>query len=293
MKLPRLSMPKLPKLNLAVLLHSPGLLLRLGACTLLTASIGALLYGLVDAWRHDPLQQLTPPPKSQAQPVPEQPALEFYPAVPTLPDLHLGYLFNAERNLAGRGRSGNTIAAANVHELVYAGSIILGKNSKALLTLPVAAQSSDARPGAPARSGSAYFHVAAGDSVGGYTVSEILPKKIVFKKGTEVVEKNLFDPRKQRTVAETVRPGVPAVAAAPAPEGAPPAATPQPTTPAPRAPVPRATTPRSSYAVSPGLNPQPMPPPAPLPPPQRNAPTRAPLVPPPPPLKVYPSEPVK
>jgi|GEM_PF-3527839 len=287
MKLPRLSLPSLPKPKLAALLHNPGLLLRLAACTLLTATIGVLLYGLVDAWRHDPLQRLTPPPKGATQPTPERPAIEFYPAIPTLPDLHLGYLFNAERNLAGRGRSGNTVAAANVHELIYAGSIIMGKNSKALLSFPLAPQSTDARPGAPARGGAAYFHVAPGDSVGGYIVSEILPQKIVLKKGTEVVEKNLFDPRKQRAAAETVRSGVPAVAAAPSPEGAatPPTMTPAPVaTPAPR---PRATTPRSSYTVSPGLNPQPMPPP------QRNAPTRAPLVPPPPPLRTYPAEPVK
>lgn len=289
MKLPRL--PNLPKLNLGALLHNPGLILRLGACVLLFASLGLLLYGLVDAWRHDPLQRLTPPPKGPAQPAAERPAIEFYPAIPSLPDLHLGYLFNAERTLAGRGKSGNTIAAANVHELVYAGSIIMGKASKALLSFPVAPQTTDARPGAPARGGAAYFHVAPGDSVGGYTVSEILPKKIVFKKGTEVVEKNLFDPRKQRAAAETVRPGVPAVAAAPTPEGAAPAPTATPT-PAP-APAPRTTAPRSSYTVSPGLNPQPMPPPAPLPPPQRNSPKRAPLVPPPPPLRTYPSEPVK
>lgn len=283
MTLPRLPLPNLPKLNLAALIHNPGLLLRLGACTVLTATLGLLLFGLVQAWRHDPLQRLTPPRKGLSQAAPERLPVEFYPAIPTLPDLHLGYLFNAERNLAGRGRSGNTIAAANVHELVYAGSIILGKTSKALLTFPVAPQTTDARPGAPARGGAAYFHVAPGDSVGGYTVSEILPKKIVFKKGSEVVEKTLFDPRKQRATAAPTRPDVPSVAAAPSPEGAPPAPVPMPT--------PRATTPRSSVSVSPGLNPQPMPPPAPLPPPQRNSPKRAPLVPPPPPLRTYPSEP--
>lgn len=280
MKLPRL--PNLPKINLGALLHDTGLILRLGACVLLTTSLGLLLYGLVDAWRHDPLQRLIPPPKGPAQPAAERPAIELYPAIPSLPDLHLGYLFNAERNLAGRGKGGTTIAAANVHELVYAGSIIMGKSSKALLSFPVAPQTTDTRPGAPARGGAAYFHVAPGDSVGGYTVSEILPKKIVFTKGGEVVEKTLFDPRKQRATMAPVRPGVPAVVAAPSPENAPPEPPP---------PMPRATAPRSSITVSSDLNPQPMPPPPPLPPPQRNAPKRAPMVPPPPPLRTYPSVP--
>lgn len=281
MKLPRL--PTIPKLNLGALLHDTGLILRLGGSVFLTACLGLLLFGLVQAWRHDPLQAIkAAPAKGQQQPAPERPAIEFYPAVPTLPDLHLGYLFNAERALAGRGKGGNTVAAANVHELVYAGSIIMGKTSKALLSFPVASQGGDARPGAPARGGSAYFHVAPGDSVGGYTVSEILPQKIVFKKGGEVVEKLLHDPRKQRSTVAPVRPGVPAVAAAPPPppEGGGPATA--------AAPAPRAATSRSSVTTS---GPKPMPPPPPLPPP--NAAKRGPLVPPPPPLRAYPSEPAR
>ena len=241
---------KLPRLKIAALLHDPGLLLRLAAATGLGLTLLLLLVGLVQTWRHDPLTALkaalAKPPRPA--PIEARPAIDFYPAVPTLPDLNVGYLFNAERAGAGTTRGGSSLASVNVRDLTYAGSIIFGKIRKALLSFPVAGQGGEAGPGISSRpAGTGYYHVAPGDAIGGFTVSEILPEKIVFQRGGETVEKLLYDAKKQRRTPPPLRGGSTTVAVEAAPP--PPAANTPPEAPPPS--VPKAPAPRRTTATGP------------------------------------------
>lgn len=274
---------KLPPINIAALRHDTGTLIRLVITVVLGVALLLLARGLVTAWRQNPLSSLDiaadKPPAMRAKP--DRPAPQFYPAIPTLPDLHQGYLFNTERSLAESGRTAVTATAVNVHEVLYTGSVIIGEVRKALLAFPLGQPAAGARRPGMMGQGSSQGHiqVTTGDTVGGYTVSEILPTKIVFKKSTELVEKHLNDSKKERSApparARVAAP--PPTAPAPLPNGSKPA--PEPATTAPF-PTPPAAAPAQTPRRNPALD---------LPPPVRNAPRPVPNAPPSPPQLRIPS----
>lgn len=133
--------------------------------------------------------------------------ITLYPSVPAkLPDLDRGYLFNEERNLGGGVRAGgdNTDIAVNIDDVVYEGSLIDGNVRKAIISYP-------SKPGGTARRSSRgsrvptkekeHFRLSENEIISGYKVVEILPEKITFEKGSERIEKLLFDSLKQREIA--------------------------------------------------------------------------------------------
>ncbi len=127
--------------------------------------------------------------------------ISFYPRPPaTLPDLSQGYLFNAERNIKGaEGNGQETGAQVNIDTVVYSGSLVMGKKAKAILSYAKASASK-------VKQRQQSLTVSLGDTVSGYTVSEILPDKIIFSRGSEKIEKLLHDPNKQRTVVKPSSP---------------------------------------------------------------------------------------
>jgi hypothetical protein len=167
-------------------------------------------YWITATWTHDPLDQLKTTSKktkeTRAIP-PQQPAIRFNPVPPAvLPDLDAGYIFNESRTAGSRREeelTGKKTPGINIREAFYVGSIIIGDTPKGMLSYPAAGMTTpQVRPGIP-RSGGAgmkQIMVEKGDDVGGYTVSEILPGKIVFTKDSETVEKFLNDPDKKRSI---------------------------------------------------------------------------------------------
>lgn len=139
--------------------------------------------------------------------------VEFYPSVPApLPDLNEKYLFNEERFLLGEKEeeAENEAAAANGSELsvdmntvFYAGSIIVGDLRKGLISYtdnkaPTATASKDRKKTPTPLQTKKYAQLVAGDSLSGYKVDTVDPDRIIFKKGTETIEKLLNDPEKER-----------------------------------------------------------------------------------------------
>ncbi len=136
--------------------------------------------------------------------------IQFYPPPPpVLPDLNSNYLFNEERSIAGNlteeGPSGEQEIAVNIRDVFYVGSVITDEYHKGIVAYPVSKTPPTAAPrgrrlpaAAPVESGMEQVFLTIGDNLGGYKVTEVEPDRIVFKKGTEVIEKMLNDPDKKR-----------------------------------------------------------------------------------------------
>ena len=128
-----------------------------------------------------------------------------------LPNPNNGYLFNSERHLEGNNSEEQGIAddglQVNIYEIHYDGSLILGKTKKALISYPVGKKVSGPIRSNTLKSKRKYsvqrssIKMSLGDKLSGYTLSAIAPQKIVFSRGTENVEKLLYDQEKQRIVA--------------------------------------------------------------------------------------------
>lgn len=169
-------------------------------------------YWISATWTHDPLDQLKISPKKpkEARAIPpQQPAIRFNPVPPAvLPDLDAGYVFNESRTAGSRKeeeQTGKKTPGINIKESFYVGSVIAGETPKGMIAYPAAgtaATPQQVRPGGarPGGAGMKQILVEKGDDVGGYTVSEILPEKIVFTKDSETVEKFLNDPDKKRSI---------------------------------------------------------------------------------------------
>jgi hypothetical protein len=156
-------------------------------------------------------------PKGQDRVKESTPELRFYPDVPaTLPDLNDGYIFNEERHLEVSDSDAPTLSIGgpdtiDMQEVVYSGSIIVGDLRKALIAYqqktPV-----KKRVGRAARSKKqqkavkgSYKHkqLVIGEVFMGYRVAIIGDNRIVFEKGSEKIEKFLFDAGKQRVVIKS------------------------------------------------------------------------------------------
>lgn len=143
----------------------------------------------------------------QSKPEPAIKPIRFYPAPPAkLPDLNTGYLFNENRSQGGtaqqKGADGQQINVVDVKDVFYVGSIIVGETRKGLVSYPTAKKKSTASKAKRKTSSSNNEQVflKLGDNLGGYEVTDVEPDKIVFKKGSDVVEKMLNDPDKQRMI---------------------------------------------------------------------------------------------
>ncbi len=178
-----------------------GLLLTL----LLLARVLAVSWQSAGSWE-------PPPEKEKARRIrtlPSRPA-RFYPQTPAvLPDLNKGYVFNAERSLSEEDQDegdGEVVeVSVDIDKVTYSGSIITREKRIAIIAYPAPRITPQRVAGRPVRirrpiAGGPLEHkqVAEGDVFSGYTVAAILPEKIIFEKGSEKVEKPLFDEAKER-----------------------------------------------------------------------------------------------
>jgi len=144
----------------------------------------------------------------------------LFPEVPaSIPDLTQGYLFTEERTLEEgdlqkaeeEGQVGGE-RSVDLAQVFYEGSIIKGENKVAIIitsALEVAAGprqplSFPKKGGAgphPGATVTRHLQLKTGETLGEYVVADILPDKVVFKKGEETIEKLLYDPAKQRVAA--------------------------------------------------------------------------------------------
>ena len=159
-------------------------------------------WGLVSVWRDDPLRSLTATRKKEGSTQAALPG-KIQSLQPTVsgevPDLNQGYIFNAERSLAGGGgKSGQAQNAANVaiDKIHYSGSIITATNPRALLSYALGGQPDSAGGGGGPKQG--FLRVTVGDTVNGYKVTEILPEKITFSRDGQKITKLLYDKAKDR-----------------------------------------------------------------------------------------------
>ena len=177
---------------------------RLAMAVALLLVLLAQAWGLVSVWRDDPLQSLTATRKKEGSAQAALPG-KIQSLQPTVsgdvPDLNQGYIFNAERSLAGGGgKSGQAQNAANVaiDKIHYSGSIITDTNPRALLSYALGGQP-DSSAGGGGGQKQGFLRVTVGDTVNGYKVTEILPEKITFSRDGQKITKLLYDKAKERS----------------------------------------------------------------------------------------------
>ncbi|MEJ2689548.1 MAG: hypothetical protein P8130_06275 [Deltaproteobacteria bacterium] len=157
--------------------------------------------------------------KKRVAATPERQNFEVNPKVPVLmPDLNTGYLFNAQRNFteheAVEEDLGEDVAIqssqVNMESLVYSGSIILGHLRKGMVSFslkeegPPPVSRRRGRPMAPRQISKAAMQTAMvdeGDDFYGFKVDSVQSDRIIFSKNGTTIEKMLYDPNKERTVA--------------------------------------------------------------------------------------------
>ena len=194
----------------------------------LLISLIILLRSGITAW------QFTPGPGPQTgETVPDsvfhdKGAVDFSYVVPQpLPDLHKGYLFNAERalvieeaaELEPDGKDGTDETDIDFDTVSYAGSIITGDLRKAIVTYSVAPpsrnrsrsaaiRSRNTRTARAAASQNKHAQLVLGDTFSGYKVVDIKAEKIIFQRDEEQIEKLLHDPAKQRLIVPSPLAGI-------------------------------------------------------------------------------------
>jgi len=195
-------------------------MMRLIIAAVLFISLFAMMRGVSTTWRENRLSSPAVV-KKTAKPVATDNITPEKTATPPmqpgkLPDLKVGYLFNADRLLVGDGdrKKAEDLAASNdlgiqtdIKSVVYSGSIIGDNLKQAIIVVPGAKKRQAAKRRSIRRKKSLSrgskniqnVRVKEGDLLSGYTVASISPEKIVFKKGNEQVEKLLYDPDKKRT----------------------------------------------------------------------------------------------
>lgn len=190
---------------------------RIAITIALCLSFLLLVKGIVTTFQSSPLPEAKPGAAKKNKVYKGSRPVKIYPTVPAkLPELDKGYLFNEERNLGGSGKTTGDHAdlSVNIDDVVYEGSIIIGDMRKAIIAYPSKAVTRSRTPRQPTRRGkspsksNSYFRVTEGETISGYKVVEILPGKITFEKGSERIEKFLYDTAKTREI--TNRPSKPA-----------------------------------------------------------------------------------
>lgn len=153
--------------------------------------------------------ELVQAPKGGSKKISPQPPLNLNPTKhPQLPDLSAGYLFSAERFLAkdarqskmGKGYGQNI----RMEDVFFSGAILGEGYKKAIVSYTLGQQPTNRaiRPGSNTRTQHASrpesVQLEVGDQLGGYTVKEITSDFISFMKGSDIIQKTLFDPDKKR-----------------------------------------------------------------------------------------------
>ena len=179
----------------------------------LVLSLVFLANGMITTLKTDPLATLAAKPEKQkrARKAPVSRATRFYPPPPpVLPNLNKDYIFNEERSLEGpsvaKTPTGKQEIRVDMNEVFYLGSVITDKYSKGIVSYPVskaptvpAAKGRRTTTRKPSKTGKRkQVFLVPGDSLSGYQVTVVAADRIVFKKGSEVVEKLLNDPDKTR-----------------------------------------------------------------------------------------------
>ena len=150
--------------------------------------------------------------------------LSLNPKVPSpLPNLNQGYLFNQARFLkSGNGDpNGQSNQHINMESLQYNGSIIIGETRKALISYTDGAKTSQRIKKTPSRTPRKNTSpkqqttskvVTLGESIGGYTVSQVEPLQLTFTRGSHTITKDLFSTEKKRKtkVDKIIRKATPA-----------------------------------------------------------------------------------
>jgi hypothetical protein len=189
--------------------------LRISIIIALLLSLIFLLRSGITAWQYSPVPAPLKTETVQDPTFPGKGNINFFHSVPVqLPDLHKGYIFNVERELAEEDPA--ELAAKTDKDIgdevdidfdgvSYAGSIITGDRHKAIVSYSVAPPRRTART---RRAGitqkkrptvnNKYAQLEAGDTFYGYKVTGIYPEKIVFERDDEKIEKLLHDPEKKR-----------------------------------------------------------------------------------------------
>ncbi len=182
---------------------------RIAITIALCLSFLLLVKGIVTTFQGSPLPDAKPGAAKKNKVYKGSRPVKIYPTVPSkLPELDKGYLFNEERNLGGSGKITGDHAdlSVNIDDVVYEGSLIIGDIRKAIIAYPSKAVKKSRTPRKPTRRGksstksSSYFRVTEGETISGYKVVEILPEKITFEKGSERIEKLLYDSSKTREI---------------------------------------------------------------------------------------------
>lgn len=136
--------------------------------------------------------------------------LSLNPKIPSpLPNLNQGYLFNSERfrkSSTTSSTNGND-PKINMDSLQYNGSIIVGTTRKALIsytdgkTARTASRTNKTanRLRTPTKDRRISKIISLGETIGGYTVSEVEPLQVTFTRGSHTVTKDLFSTDKKRS----------------------------------------------------------------------------------------------
>ena len=157
-------------------------------------------------------------------------SVKLYPVVPGhLPDLYDGYLFNEERMLLradevneDEGGDAHQGIRANIEDVMYVGSLIIGDIRKGLICYPNKGQSPQSFKDLAARKKSKkrttkqlnYAQLLVGETFSDYKVVAVESDRIEFSKADKKITKQLHDPARKRLAPPRVaaprhRTGVP------------------------------------------------------------------------------------
>ncbi len=207
-------------------------MIRIAVIIFLILSSVVLVRGAILSWQDPvlPALEIKADDKTTARVKPQR--IVFYPRPSApLPDVLDGYLFNAERMLAGEsaeeseGPTEIDLLSIDMEKILYTGSIIIGDLRKGMLSYSIADSSvkktAVASRRTTRRSPSSrrsdddkmkrHIVVEQGRNFAGYKVVAVEPERIVFEQDGEKIEKFLYDPSKKRIIAPSslARPSVP------------------------------------------------------------------------------------
>lgn len=191
--------------------------MRISIIIALLLSLIFLLRSGITAWQYSPVPAPLKTESVQDPTFPGKGNINFFHSAPVqLPDLHKGYIFNVERELAEE--EPEELAAKTDKDIGddididfdgvgYTGSIITGDRHKAIVSYSIAPPRRTARtrrtrttPKNMQTANNKYAQLEVGDAFYGYKVAGIYPDKIVFERDEEKIEKLLHDPAKKRLI---------------------------------------------------------------------------------------------
>ena len=205
-------------------------MIRIAVIIFLILSSVVLVRGAILSWQDPVLPALEIKADDKTTARVKSKRIVFYPRPSApLPDVLDGYLFNAERMLAGEspeeseGPTEIDLLSIDMEKILYTGSIIIGDLRKGMLSYSIADSSVKKTAVAsrrttrrsPRRSDDdktkRHIVVEQGRNFAGYKVVAVEPERIVFEQDGEKIEKFLYDPSKKRIIASSApaRPSVP------------------------------------------------------------------------------------